>query len=69
MPHYLQTFFERFGPEFAFLEYEDVMAEFWDRTLPPIIANCIAAMASRCVPIKLDICDPNPVQIQVFYSP
>jgi len=53
MPHYLQTFFERFGPEFAFLEYEDVMAEFWDRTLPPIIANCIAAMASRCAPIEL----------------
>ena len=47
MPHYLQTFFERFGPEFPFFVYEDVMAEFWDRTLPPILANCIAAMASR----------------------
>jgi hypothetical protein len=47
MPHYLQTFFERFGPEFPFFVYEDVMAEFWDRTLPAILANCIAAMASR----------------------
>ncbi|RDB24813.1 hypothetical protein Hypma_008003 [Hypsizygus marmoreus] len=47
MPHYIQTFFERFGGEYTFLTYEETIAEFWDRTLPPMLANCIAAMASR----------------------
>lgn len=49
MPHYLQTFFERFGGEFLFLSYEEVTEEFWSRSLPPMLSNCISAMASRFV--------------------
>jgi hypothetical protein len=47
MPHYIQTFFEHLGSEFTFLSYDEVLREFWDRSLPLLLSNCIAAMASR----------------------
>jgi len=47
MPQFLHTFFEQFGGEFTFLVYEDIMQDYWDRVLPPMLQNCIAAMASR----------------------
>jgi len=47
MPHFIQTFFEHLGSEFTFLSYDEVLGEFWDRTLPVLLSNCIAAMASR----------------------
>ena len=49
MPHFIHTFFEHLGSEFTFLSYDEVLGEFWDRTLPVLLSNCIAAMASRCV--------------------
>jgi len=47
MPHFIQLFFEHLGSEFSFLGYEEVLGEFWDQILPPLTANCIAAMGSR----------------------
>jgi len=47
MPHYIQLFFEHLSGEFGFISYDEVLGEFWDQTLPPILANCIAAMAAR----------------------
>ena len=49
MPHFIQTFFEHLGAEFAFLNYEDTLQSFWDQRLTPLLANCIASMASRYV--------------------
>ncbi|KAF8633642.1 hypothetical protein AX15_001329 [Amanita polypyramis BW_CC] len=47
MPHFIQTFFEHLGAEFAFLNYEDTLQSFWDQRLTPLLANCIASIASR----------------------
>ncbi|KAF8893922.1 hypothetical protein BD779DRAFT_1669438 [Infundibulicybe gibba] len=47
MPHYIQLFFEHLGPEFPFVIYEEILGDFWDQKLTPLLANCIAAMASR----------------------
>jgi len=47
MPHFIQLFFEQLGAEFAFISYEEILGEFWEQTLSPLLANCIAAMASR----------------------
>lgn len=47
MPHFIQLFFENLGGEFTFLSYEELLADFWDHVLPSLMANCIAAMASR----------------------
>jgi hypothetical protein len=55
MPHYIQTFFEHLGSEFTFLSYDEMLGEFWDRTLPILLSNCIAAMASRYVTNILDV--------------
>lgn len=49
MPHYIQLFFEQLGGEFTFISYEEVLGKFWDQTLPPLLANCVASMASRFV--------------------
>lgn len=49
MPHFIQLFFENLGGEFTFLSYEELLADFWDHVLPSLMANCIAAMASRYV--------------------
>jgi len=47
MTHFIQVFFERYGPDFSFLSYQDVLADFWDQRLSILLANCIAAMASK----------------------
>ncbi|KAL0956218.1 hypothetical protein HGRIS_002374 [Hohenbuehelia grisea] len=47
MPHFIQLFFEHLAAEFAFLAYEEILAQFWEGTLPALLANCIAAMAAR----------------------
>ncbi|KAF8629243.1 hypothetical protein AX17_005822 [Amanita inopinata Kibby_2008] len=47
MPHLVQTFFEHLGTEFPFFNYEDTLQNFWDQRLSPLLANCIAGMASR----------------------
>ncbi|KIL68868.1 hypothetical protein M378DRAFT_70441 [Amanita muscaria Koide BX008] len=47
MPHFIQTFFEHLGVEFSFLNYEDTLQNYWDQRLPVLLANCIAAVASR----------------------
>jgi hypothetical protein len=54
MPHFIQTFFEHLGSEFTFLSYDEILGEFWDRTLPVLLSNCIAAMASRFVDQHLE---------------
>ena len=58
MTHFIQVFFERFGPDFPFLQYQDILADFWDQRLSLIVANCVAAMAVKCAvphPYYLDI--------------
>ncbi|KAK2467851.1 hypothetical protein APHAL10511_000146 [Amanita phalloides] len=47
MQHFIQMFFEHLGAEFAFLNYDDTLQSFWDQRLTPLLANCIASMASR----------------------
>ncbi|KAJ8453734.1 hypothetical protein ONZ45_g19591 [Pleurotus djamor] len=46
-PHLIQLFFEQLGPEFPFLNYQEVLAEFWEGTLPPALACAVAALAAR----------------------
>lgn len=48
-PHFIQTFFDRLGSSYPWISYEDITAEYWDQTLSPQLANCIAALASRSV--------------------
>ncbi|KAF9047364.1 hypothetical protein BJ165DRAFT_1414677 [Panaeolus papilionaceus] len=47
MPTFIQLFFQHHGSEFAFLTYQDVLADFWEHTLSAVLANCIAAMAVK----------------------
>ncbi|PPQ98406.1 hypothetical protein CVT24_004085 [Panaeolus cyanescens] len=47
MPTFIQLFFQHHGTEFAFLTYQDILADFWEHTLSPGLANCIAAMAVK----------------------
>ncbi|KAJ3492166.1 hypothetical protein NLJ89_g11272 [Agrocybe chaxingu] len=47
MAHFIQTFFERYAQDFAFLSYQDCLADFWDNRLSATLANCIAAMAVK----------------------
>ncbi|KAJ6495636.1 hypothetical protein C8R47DRAFT_1265018 [Mycena vitilis] len=47
MQHFIQLFFEQLGAEFPFITYEEVSRDFWEGALPPLLANCIAAMATR----------------------
>ncbi|KAG6812543.1 hypothetical protein H0H92_002312 [Tricholoma furcatifolium] len=46
----VQIFFEHVGSEFPFLVYEQISQDVWDRRLPPMVSNVIAAIASRSVP-------------------
>lgn len=50
MAHFIQLFFEQLGAEFPFVTYDDVSRDFWDQMLSPLMANCIAAMATRYAP-------------------
>jgi len=47
MAHFIQLFFEQLGAEFPFITYDEVSRDFWDQVLSPLLANCIAAMATR----------------------
>ncbi|KAJ7497054.1 hypothetical protein FB451DRAFT_1209882 [Mycena latifolia] len=47
MAHFIQLFFEQLGAEFPFITYDEVSRDFWDQLLSPLLANCIAAMATR----------------------
>jgi len=47
MAHFIQVFFERYGQDFTFLSYQDVLSDFWDHRLTTILANCLAAMAVK----------------------
>jgi hypothetical protein len=49
MTHFIKVFFERFGRYFPFLQYQDILADFWEQRLSLIVANCVAAMAVKCV--------------------
>ncbi|KAJ7188548.1 hypothetical protein C8R46DRAFT_1055030 [Mycena filopes] len=47
MSHFIQLFFEQLGAEFPFVNYDDISRDYWDQVLSPLMANCIAAMATR----------------------
>ncbi|KAG6920062.1 hypothetical protein DXG01_010130 [Tephrocybe rancida] len=47
MQTFVRIFFEQVGAEFPFLGYDQISQEVWDRRLPPMISNVIAAIASR----------------------
>jgi len=49
MANFIQVFFEKYGQDFTFLSYQDVLSDFWDHRLTTILANCLAAMAVKCV--------------------
>lgn len=49
MPQLIQLFFQELGGNFLFLSLEDTLRDQWDRSLPPLLSNCIAAMGARCV--------------------
>jgi hypothetical protein len=53
MAHFIQLFFEQLGAEFPFITYDEVSRDFWDQVLSPLLANCIAAMATRYVFVYL----------------
>ncbi|KAJ6563517.1 hypothetical protein B0H10DRAFT_1843485, partial [Mycena sp. CBHHK59/15] len=47
MAHFIHLFFEKLGPEFPFLNYEEISTDFSAKVLSPLVANCVAAMAAR----------------------
>ncbi|KAJ2931307.1 hypothetical protein H1R20_g5842, partial [Candolleomyces eurysporus] len=47
MPHFIQLFFENLGHEYGFLTYDQLMNDYYEGRLPPALANCVAALASR----------------------
>lgn len=47
MPHFLQIFFDHYGSEFNFIAYEESLSRLWEQRLPPLLSNCMAAMAAR----------------------
>lgn len=47
MPQLIQLFFQELGGNFLFLSLEDTLRDQWDRSLPPLLSNCIAAMGAR----------------------
>ncbi|KAK7057449.1 hypothetical protein R3P38DRAFT_2841057 [Favolaschia claudopus] len=47
MQHFIQLFFEQLGAEFPFIAYDEVSRDYWDQVMSPLLANCIAAMATR----------------------
>ncbi|TFK25560.1 hypothetical protein FA15DRAFT_755787 [Coprinopsis marcescibilis] len=47
MPHFIQLFFEQHGPEYTFITYDQVIHDFWENRLSPVVANCIASMACK----------------------
>lgn len=55
MTHFIHVFFERYGQDFAFLSYQDVLADYWDQRISLPLANCIAAMAMQSVPLFLSL--------------
>ncbi|KAF7298129.1 Zn(2)-C6 fungal-type domain-containing protein [Mycena chlorophos] len=47
MAIFIQLFFEHLANEFPFLSYEELSNDFWSSIMSPLMANCIASMASR----------------------
>jgi hypothetical protein len=47
--HYIQLFFEHLSAEFPFMSYEDIVAQFYNQSLPPFLSSCIASLSVRCV--------------------
>lgn len=49
MTHFIQVFFEKYGSDFSFLSYQEAISDFWEQRMSLIVANCIAAIAVKCV--------------------
>ncbi|KAJ7072552.1 hypothetical protein C8F01DRAFT_1104345 [Mycena amicta] len=47
MAHFIQLFFEQLATEFPFITYDELSRDFWDSVMSPLMANCIASMATR----------------------
>lgn len=47
MMSYITAFFDNLNVEFPFLAYDETIRQFFTRTLPPLLMNCIAAHAVR----------------------
>ncbi|KAG6861678.1 hypothetical protein C0995_013247 [Termitomyces sp. Mi166 len=47
MQIFVQLFFKHVAVEFPFLSYDQIVQDVWDRRLPPMVSNVIAAIASR----------------------
>jgi hypothetical protein len=61
MQHFIPLFFEQLGAEFPFVDYDEISIDHWDQALSPLLANCIAAMATRCVLcVFSQASDPDP---------
>ena len=49
MMSFIQAFFDNLNMDFPFLAYDETMRQFFQQTLSPALANCIAAHAVRYV--------------------
>ncbi|KAG2015849.1 hypothetical protein CC2G_009078 [Coprinopsis cinerea AmutBmut pab1-1] len=47
MPHFIGLFFEQHGSEYTFLMYEQILNDFYENRLSPVIANAIASIACK----------------------
>lgn len=47
MTHFIQVFFEKYGTDFTFLSYQEALSDFWEQRMSLIVANCIAAIATK----------------------
>jgi hypothetical protein len=49
MPQLIQIFYQENRGRFPYMVYEETLQRFFNRTLPALVANCIAAAAARYV--------------------
>jgi hypothetical protein len=74
MPHFIGLFFEQHGSEYTFLMYEQILNDFYENRLSPVIANAIASIACKyvsfiCVIVfPLLMCPPLPLDTLMYPS-
>ncbi|CAL1708094.1 unnamed protein product [Somion occarium] len=66
MAHFIQAFFDNLSSYFPFLSYENAVERFLNQSLPPMLASCIAALATRYVDIP-EITSRGVTNVQAAY--
>lgn len=49
MAYFIQAFFDNLSSYFPFINYGDVISQFFSQSLSPVLSSSIAALASRLV--------------------